>query len=84
MNIEKYNIIKYNKMFYFPMCFMLVATLTSLVTTILRKLKMIGTPDMVWGDWFQLVFALAMAVLALILVVEGIQTFQKQASKKAS
>ena len=67
-------------MFYFPMCFMLVATLTSLVTTVLRKLQMIGTPDMVWGDWFQLVFAVAMAILAVILVVEGVQTFKKQSA----
>ena len=65
------------------MCFMLVATLTSLVITILRKLQMIGTPDMVWGDWFQLIFALAMAVLAVILVVEGVNTFKNQKSRKA-
>ena len=72
---------KYNRMFYLPMIFMLCATLTSLVTTVLRKLQMIGSPDMIWGDWFQLIFALAMAVLAVILVVEGVGTFKRQTAK---
>lgn len=70
-------------MFYFPMIFMLAATLTSLVITILRKLQMIGTPDMVWGDWFQLIFAIAMAVLAVILVFEGVNTFKNQKSQRS-
>ena len=70
-------------MFFVPMIFMLCATLTSLVITIVRKLKMIGTPDMVWGDWFQLIFAVAMAVLAVILVIEGVNTFKNQKSRKA-
>ena len=82
MNTRKKSAVVNNKMFYFPMGFMLVATLTSLVITILRKLKMIGTPDMIWGDWFQLIFAIAMAVLAVILVVEGVNTFKNQKSQK--
>jgi carbon starvation protein len=75
------NVGKNNKMFYIPMTFMLVATLTSLVLTIFKKFKAIGGGEAVWGDWFQLVFALAMAVLAVILAIEGIQTFAKQAKK---
>ena len=71
-------------MFFVPMIFMLCATLTSLVITILRKLKMIGTPEMIWGDWFQLIFAIAMAILAIILVIEGVNTFKKQKRVKAS
>ena len=73
---------KNNKMFFFPMCFMLCATLTSLVLTILKKFAAIGEGAAEWGDYFQLVFALAMAVLAVILVVEGIQTFKQQAAGK--
>ena len=73
---------KNNKMFYVPMVFMLCATLTSLVQTIIKKFGAIGGGEAVWGDWFQLVFAIAMAVLAVILVIEGIQTFQKQAKTK--
>ena len=83
MNAKKMSMVVNNKMFYFPMGFMLVATLTSLVITILRKLQMIGTPDMVWGDWFQLIFAVAMAVLAVILVFEGVNTFKNQKNQKA-
>ncbi len=74
---------KNNKMFYIPMCFMLCATLTSLVQTIIKKFGAIGGGEAVWGDWFQLVFAFAMAVLAVILVIEGVQTFQRQKAKKA-
>ncbi|MCR5117463.1 MAG: carbon starvation protein A [Lachnospiraceae bacterium] len=76
------NVGKNNKMFYIPMVFMLAATLTSLVLTIFKKIALIGN-GAVWGDYFQLVFALAMAVLAIILAIEGFQTFVKQWSKKA-
>jgi len=68
---------KNNKMFYFPMAFMLIATETSLVITIFKKFQLIGAGGAAWGDWFQLVFAVAMAVLAIILVIEAIGTFGK-------
>ncbi len=80
------NVGKNNKMFFIPMIFMLAATLTSLVITIINKIKaMTGgvAGAFHWGNWFQLIFALAMAVLAVILVIEGVQTFAKQ-SKKAN
>lgn len=74
---------KNNKMFYFPMAFMLVATETSLVMTIIKKFGMIGAGTAAWGDWFQLLFAVAMAVLAIILVVEAIGTLGKQRKARA-
>ena len=75
---------KNNKMFYVPMVFMLAATLSSLLITVKKKLVMIGAGEALWGDWFQLLSAAAMAILAIFLVVEGIQTFKKQkALKKA-
>ena len=73
---------KNNKMFYIPMVFMLAATLTSLLITVKNKLAMIGAGTAMWGDWFQLFFAAAMAILAIVLVIEGIQTFKKQAENK--
>ena len=73
---------KNNKMFFFPMVFMLAATLTSLVITVINKCKAIGAGTAAWGDWFQLFFAAAMAVLAIFLVVEGAQTFVKQMKEK--
>jgi len=74
---------KNNKMFFFPMLFMLAATLTSLVQTIMKKIALIGSGGGFWGDWFQLVFAAAMAVLAVILVIEGFQTFAAQKKQQA-
>lgn len=73
---------KNNKMFFVPMIFMLAATLTSLVLTIKAKIVMVGAGTAAWGDWFQLLFAAAMAVLAVFLVVEGFQTFKAQSNKK--
>ena len=71
-----------NKMFDRPMVVMLAATLTSLIITVKNKIIMIGAGQALWGDWFQLFFAAAMAILALVLVAEGIQTFKKQAAMK--
>ena len=76
---------KNNKMFFIPMIFMLAATLTSLVITIIKKISAMASGAQgafFWGNWFQLIFALAMAVLAVILVVEGVQTFARQAKAK--
>ena len=75
---------KNNKMFFIPMIFMLAATLTSLVLTIVKKIGAMAAGAegaFFWGNWFQLIFALAMTVLAVILVIEGIQTFSKQLKK---
>ncbi len=75
---------KNNQIFFIPMIFMLAATLTSLVITIYKKIAAMAAAAegaFFWGNWFQLIFALAMAVLAVILVVEGVQTFAKQAKK---
>ena len=74
-----------NKMFFIPMIFMLAATLTSLIITIIKKIGAMAAGAQnafFWGNWFQLIFALAMAVLAVILVIEGIQTFARQAKAK--
>ena len=72
---------KNNKMFIIPMIFMLAATLTSLVMTVINKIKGIAAGGAAWGDWFQMLFASAMVILALFLVVEGIATFKKQMKK---
>lgn len=71
---------KNNKMFFIPMIFMLCATLTSLV---MKIFSLIGGGLANWGLWFQLVFAIAMVVLAVILIIEAIGTFAKQAKQKA-
>ena len=72
------NIGKNNKMFIFPMCFMLAATITSLVLTIIAKIKMIAGASAAWGDWFQMIWSIALVVLAVILVVQGVQVLTKK------
>ena len=74
---------KNNRMFYFPMAFMLVATLSSLLLTIKAKFGLIGAGTAAWGDYFQLVFAVSMAALAVVLVFEAAGTFKRQAERKA-
>ncbi len=76
------NVGKNNKMFFIPMIFMLAATLTSLVITMIGKVKAVAAGTAAWGDWFQLLFAAAMSILAVILVIEGVQTFMAQMKKK--
>ena len=81
------NIGKNNKMFFVPMVFMLAATGTSLVMTIIAKIKLIAgmIPDKVaaWGDWFQMIWSIGLVVLAVILVIEGVQVIAKPKAKKA-
>jgi len=75
---------KNNKMFYFPMAFMLVATLTYLIMKISKLSSSIVSGSAVWGDWFQIFFAIAMVILAVFLVGEALNTFKKQkAARKA-
>lgn len=79
---------KNNKMFFIPMIFMLAATLTQLVITFIKQTGVIAAgkfsaSDPAWGHWFQLLFAAAMAMLAVILVIEGVKTFVKLAKKNS-
>ena len=69
-------------MFYFPMCFMLVATITSLVMTILGKIKTIAGGAAVWGDWYVAIWSTALVVLAAILAVTAVKTLAEQAKEK--
>ena len=69
------------------MIFMLAATLTQLVLTIIKQIQLISkggftAADPAWGHYFQCCFAAAMAILAVILVIEGVRTFASQVSKK--
>ena len=73
---------KNNKMFYVPMVFMLAATLTFLVIKI-KSLAALCAAGTEWGNWFQLVIAVAMVILAVFLIIEGVRTFSKQSKKKA-
>lgn len=81
------NIGKNNKMVLFPMAFMIVATITSLVRTIVDKINGIRLGTLVapmWGHYFQLVAAIAMVVMALILIKEGIDNAIKSKKERES
>ena len=64
------------------MIFMLVMTIWKLILTVVALFGKVGAGAAAWGDWFQLVFAVAMLILAVILVIEGIQTLGKQKTAK--
>ena len=72
-----------NKMFLFPMAFMLIVTLTSLVFTIITQVGLItsGT-DVTWGI-VRGVIAVLLIILAIDLVVEGVKAMSKQAKANA-
>ena len=77
------NIGKNNKMFFLPMGFMLIVTLTSLVQTIIAKIDDLTTKAVTFGPVAQLVLAVLLVVLACVLAYEGIMTlfFKKKAAK---
>ena len=72
-----------NKMFYIPMFFMLCVTLTSLYFTIKAQFVGIaaGGEGVVWF-WVRGILAILLVILAIVLVVEGIQALSKQAKAK--
>ena len=70
-----------NKMFFFPMAFMLCATLTSLCMTVINKIKLIASAGAAWGDWFQMIWSVGLIVLAVMLVIEGVNCLGKKGKK---
>ena len=74
---------KNNKMFYFPMCFMLVATITSLCMTIKKEIGVITAGGAPWGDWYVCIWSTLLVVLAVILAVTAVKTLSNQGKKQA-
>ncbi len=70
-----------NKMFFFPMCFMLVATITALCFTIINGFKTIAAGAQ-WGTYFQVIWSIVLVVLAVILAVTAFKTLSAQAKEK--
>ena len=73
------NIGKNNKMFIIPMIFMLVATITSLCITFFQRFMDITNGTVDSGNILQSLFAALLVILSITLIVEGVQTFAKQA-----
>ena len=70
-----------NKMFFFPMVFMLVATITALCFTIITNFGKIGGGAADWGTWFQTIWSIALVVLAVILAITAFKTLSAQAKQ---
>ena len=69
---------KNNKMFLFPMAFMMVVTISSLVLIVKNQLGLISAGGADWGPYAQVVFGVLLIVLAIVLVIEGVQTLAKK------
>ena len=78
------NIGKKNGMFYIPMAFMTVATITSLIITFKNKLTELlgGQSTDSLGAALQVIFAAILIILAVVLVIEGIKALAKISKNK--
>ena len=76
------NVGKDNKMFLFPMAFMLVVTISSLVINTKNQFAVIAAGGADWGPWAQAIIGILLIVLALILAVEGVTTMANQLKQK--
>lgn len=72
-----------NKMFYIPMLFMLVATLSALVIGVIGNLNKLAAGNPAFPQIIQIIFGVLLFALAVVLAIKGIQMlFDK--SKKIS
>ena len=72
------NVGKDNKMFLFPMAFMLIVTIASLAINTKSQLALIMAGGADWGPYAQVFFGVMLIVLAVVLAIEGITTIAKQ------
>ncbi|MGN1187510.1 MAG: carbon starvation protein A, partial [Lachnospiraceae bacterium] len=77
------NIGKNNKMFLIPMAFMIVVTICSLAVTIKNQVGIIAKGGADWGPWAQTILGALLIILAVFLVIEGIQTLSGKNKKTA-
>ncbi|MEA4815526.1 MAG: carbon starvation protein A [Lachnospiraceae bacterium] len=69
------NIGKNNKMFIFPMAFMLVATISALVITFINNVKKLSSgAGTMSAEGLQILFIVLLIILAVNLSIEGIKT----------
>lgn len=74
---------KNNKMFLIPMAFMIVVTICSLALTVKNQIGIIAAGGADWGPYAQVILGALLIILAIILVIEGVQTLKNQKAKKA-
>ena len=71
-------------MFLIPMGFMVVVTICSLALTIKNQIGIISAGGADWGPYAQVILGALLIILAIVLVIEGIQTLSKAKKKKAA
>lgn len=72
------NVGKNNKMFLFPMAFMLVVTICSLILNTKSQIAAITAGGADWGPYVQVILGVLLVVLAVVLAIEGVSTISKQ------
>ncbi|MCI9349779.1 MAG: carbon starvation protein A [Oscillibacter sp.] len=77
------NIGKNNKMFLFPMGFMLIVTIASLLINTKNQISTISNGGADWGPYVQAILGVLLVVLAVILAIEGIATIVNGKKKNA-
>lgn len=77
------NVGKNNKMFLIPMAFMIVVTICSLCVTVKNQIGIITAGGADWGPYAQAILAILLIILAIFLVIEGVQTLSSQKKKAA-
>jgi len=75
---------KNNKMFYIPMVFMLIVTISSLCQTIIAKIKVVADPAGADKGWMvvQAAIAVLLVVLALVIAIDAFKTLVNQVKEK--
>ena len=75
------NIGKNNKMFLFPMVFMLFVTIFSLIINTKTQIGLIADGGADWGPYVQAILGVLLVILAIVLAIEGISTMSKQKAR---
>ena len=63
---------KNNKMFRYPMIFMIIVTISSLLIIIRNQIMIIAAGGADWGPYAQVVIGCLLTVMAVFLVIEGV------------
>ena len=78
------NVGKDNKMFLFPMVFMLCVTIASLLINTWQQFNLVRAGGADWGPYVQVVLGILLVILAIVLAIEGITTIINQKKNKTA
>lgn len=67
-----------NKMFLFPMVFMLIVTISALVINTQEQLAVITAGGADWAPYVQTALGVLLILLSIVLAAEGVQTMSRQ------